>query len=166
MTGYLNIEQFKKEEFILREGQIARKLWFVENGLVRIYQLNDGKEEIKWFANEGDFVTSMYSFISQKTGYDNIQALEETSMVSITYQNLQTLYKIYPSFERVGRLISEQYFVLLEEHALSLRFRTAKERYENLLKTEVYLLQKVSLGFIASYLGITQETLSRIRGKK
>ena len=142
LENLLKVEQFEKDDFILKEGSTIRKLYFVESGLLRGFHYKDEKEVINWFCNEGQFATSMYSFVSQKPSYENIQAIEKTTLFSINYQDLQNLYET------------------------SLQFQTAKERYTNFLQSEEYLLQRVSLGFLASYLGITQETLSRIRAKK
>jgi CRP-like cAMP-binding protein len=108
----------------------------------------------------------MYSFVSQKASYENIQAIEPATLYAITFDDLQKLYKNYPTFDKIGRLLTEQYYVALEERIMSLQFQTAIERYQSLMQNENYLLQRVSLGMIASYLGISQETLSRIRSKK
>jgi CRP-like cAMP-binding protein len=94
-----------------------------------------------------------------------VQALEETEVIEIPYSVLQHLYKIFPETERLGRIITENYYIKLEERFLSLQFKTAKERYQKLLNSKPSLIQRVSLGQIASYLGITQETLSRIRAE-
>ena len=166
LENLLKVEQYEKDDFILKEGSTIRKLYFVESGLLRGFHYKDEKEVINWFCNEGQFATSMYSFVSQKPSYENIQAIEKTTLFSINYQDLQNLYETYPAFDRIGRLLTEQYYVQLEERIISLQFQTAKERYTNFLQSEEYLLQRVSLGFLASYLGITQETLSRIRAKK
>jgi CRP/FNR family transcriptional regulator, anaerobic regulatory protein len=165
LENLLKVEQFEKDDFILREGRTTKKLYFVESGLLRGFHYKEGKEVINWFCNEGQFATSMYSFVSQKPSYENIQAIEATKLFSIAYQDLQKLYQTYPAFDKIGRLLTEQYYVALEERIISLHFQTAKERYKSLLQNEEYLLQRVSLGFLASYLGITQETLSRIRKK-
>ncbi len=166
LENLLKVERFEKDDFILKAGSTIRKLYFVESGLLRGFYYKDDKEVINWFCNEGQFATSMYSFVSQKPSYENIQAIEKTTLFSINYKDLQNLYQTYPAFDKIGRLLTEQYYVALEERIISLQFQTAKERYESLLQNEGYLLQRVSLGFLASYLGITQETLSRIRAKK
>ena len=158
-------EEFLKDSFLLREGQIARKLYFVESGLLRGFHYKDSKEVINWFSYENLFATAMYSFVSQKPSYENIQALENTKVKTITYQKLQDLYKRHPDFERIGRLLTEQYYIQLEERLISLQFQTAKERYENILQKEPQLIHRISLGHLASYLGMTQENLSRVRSK-
>jgi CRP-like cAMP-binding protein len=91
--------------------------------------------------------------------------LEETDLIKIPYASLQGLYKNYPETERVGRILTENYYIKLEERLLNIHFKTAKERYQTLLEKKPSLLQRASLGQIASYLGISQETLSRIRAE-
>jgi CRP-like cAMP-binding protein len=166
LQNVLKIEQFAKDDFVLKEGGAAKKLYFVESGLLRGFHYKEGKEIINWFCNEGQFATSMYSFVSQKASYENIQAIEPATLYAITFDDLQKLYKNYPTFDKIGRLLTEQYYVALEERIMSLQFQTAIERYQSLMQNENYLLQRVSLGMIALYLGISQETLSRIRSKK
>jgi CRP-like cAMP-binding protein len=166
LESLVKVEQFEKDDFISKQGTVIKKMYFVESGLLRGFYYKGEKEVINWFCVEGEFASSMYSFVSQKPSYENIQALEKTTLISISYQDLQQLYKTYPEFDKIGRLLTEQYYVELEERLISLQFMSAKERYEFLLQNEKYLLQRVSLGYLASYLGITQETLSRIRAKK
>ena len=91
--------------------------------------------------------------------------MEESTVWSITLDNLLSLYDQYPELERVGREITEQYYIRLEERYVNAQFKTAIERYEELLTSRPHILQRASLGYIASFLGISQETLSRIRSK-
>ena len=126
--------------------------------------MQDGKEITTWFASENDAVTSMYSFITQKPSYETIEVLEDCILYEINYENVQLLLKKYPEFNLIGRLLTEKYYIKLEERTMSLQFQSATERYLKLLQ-QPQLLQKASLGMIASYLGISQETLSRIRKK-
>jgi CRP/FNR family transcriptional regulator, anaerobic regulatory protein len=159
-------ETVKKDEFILQEGRIAKKMYFLNKGLIYCHYTKEDKQVINWFAKDGDFFTSMYSFISQKPSYESIQAIEDSMFYSISYENLQMLYQKHPTFDKIGRLIVEKYYIEVEENIIAIKFKTAKERYDELQEKEPNLLQRVSLGKIASYLGINQETLSRIRGKK
>ena len=94
-----------------------------------------------------------------------IQAIEDCVLTELSFSSLQNLYKTFPETERLGRIITENYYIKLEERILSLQFKTAKERYQKLMQKKPSLIQRVSLGQIASYLGITQETLSRIRAE-
>jgi CRP-like cAMP-binding protein len=159
-----NIVQFYKNEMILKQGKICKNLYFIEKGLTRGYRIDDdGKDITNWFAPEGTLATSTYSFISQKPSFENIVALEDCSMRMISRKSLYDLYEKFPAMNEMGRELVEIYYLELEERVNLLQFQTAKQRYENFVKNESYLLQRTSLGYIASYLGITQETLSRIR---
>jgi len=115
---------------------------------------------------EGEFIISVYSFFSRKPSFENIEVLEDCVLQSINWDQLQFIYKDFPEFNLTGRIVTEQYYIRSEERAISLQTLTAKQRYENLLQTYPGILQKVTLGQIASYLSIKQETLSRIRGKR
>lgn len=155
---------FSKGHILLSEKKRATDLIFINKGIVRGFYYLDGKEITNWFAQEGEFAACFYAFISQTEAFETIEALEDTSATLISYAALQTLYLKFPETERIGRLITENYYIKLEERILSLQFKTAKERYQYLTEYRADLLQRVSLGQIAAYLGITQETLSRIRG--
>ena len=155
-----------KGQIILQEGRIAKKLYFVGQGLLCGKLNRDGKEIINWFAYENQFLTSLYSFISQKQSYESIETLEKCLLYEISYDNLQLLYKHNSTFEKLGRILSEQYYIQLEERTLSLQYLSANEKYKQFLEKEPELYQRISLGQLSSYLGISQETLSRIRSKK
>ena len=152
-------------ELLLNQGAVCRHIYFLESGLVRGFYHLKGKEVTSWFAFANEVVTSMYSFVRQCPSLENVAVLEETTLYSLSYNNLQWLYQHYPEFNFIGRLIAEKYYTELEERTLSLQHQTATERYQHLLTHQPNLLQRVSLGQIASYLGISQETLSRVRAK-
>jgi CRP-like cAMP-binding protein len=154
-----------KGEFLLEEGKVCNYLYFVERGCLRGYYNLDGKEVTYWFSTEGMFATSFYSFISRKPSYETIRVLEDSSLIAIHFDDLTNLYKGFHEIETLGRLVNERYYLQLEERTYALQFLSAKERYEKMLSNNPTWLQRISLGFLASYLGITQETLSRIRGK-
>lgn len=156
---------FTKGDYILEEGKVCNYLYFVEQGCLRGYYNLDGKEVTYWLSTEGMFATSFYSFISRKPSYETIRALEDSSLIAIHFDDLTSLYKDFHEIETLGRLVNERYYLQLEERTYALQFLSAKERYEKMLSNNPTWLQRISLGFLASYLGITQETLSRIRGK-
>jgi CRP-like cAMP-binding protein len=156
---------FAKGEVIISCYERCDCIYFIDKGLVRGYYYDDGKEVTHWFAQEQEFATSFYSFITSKPALEHVQALEETEVIEIPYTTLQYLYKTFQETERLGRIITETYYIKLEERILNIHFKTAKERYQKLVNSKPFLIQRVSLGQIASYLGITQETLSRIRSE-
>ena len=161
----ISIKKIEKGSIVLHQGNICRNLYFIKSGFVRGFYNQDGKEITSWFAFENEPFTSMYSFVSQKSSLENLEILEDSVLYDISYENLQLLFKKYSEFNLIGRLLIEKYYIELEERTISLQFQSAKERYQNIIDNQPQLLQKASLGMIASYLGISQETLSRIRNK-
>jgi CRP-like cAMP-binding protein len=155
----------KKDQAIMEIGNRCDDLFFVEKGLLRGYYYSDGKEITNWFTQEGEFATCFYSFISMRPSFETIEALENSDLIQIPYTSLQNLYLNFPETERLGRMITEAYYIKLEERLLSIQFKTAQERYQNFILSKPSIAQRASLGQIASYLGITQETLSRIRAE-
>ena len=155
--------QLEKGSVLLNNNERCSSLYFIKQGIIRGYYYQDGKEVTSWFAQENEFATCFYAFITKSNSFETIQAIESCSLIEISYEALQHLYSKFPETEHVGRIITENYYIKLEERLLNIQFKSAKERYENLLKTKPSLIQRAALGQIASYLGITQETLSRIR---
>jgi CRP-like cAMP-binding protein len=155
-----------KNELLLSEGKTCRHLYFLCQGAIRGYYNLEGKEITYWFGFENDFVTSFHSFITGEPAVENIQLIEGCVLLSITKEKLTQLCNQYHEIERVVRIAYEKYYIRLEERFVNNQFKTAAERYEKLLNETSYILERVPLGMVASYLGITQETLSRVRGKK
>ncbi len=157
---------FKKGETVLKEGKICNYLYYINKGMMTgHYHLQD-QEVCNWFALENDFATSYYSFITRQPSYEIITCIENTSVQAISHSKLNELYRMFPETERAGRLILEDYYSRLEERLISIQFKSAKERYHSLLKNRPEIIQRAPLGRIASYLGMKQETLSRIRADK
>lgn len=154
-----------KNTILVNERERCRNLYFIQKGLVRGYYYDENKEITHWFAQEQEFATSFYSFITGKTSPETIEALEDCELIQISYNDLQDLYKKFPETERIGRIVTEKYYIKLEERFLNQRIRSAKDRYLALLEKNPALLNRAALGQIASYLGIAQETLSRVRAE-
>lgn len=154
-----------KNEYLVAEGKICRDLYFLEKGALRGFYNLDGKEITHWFGFENDFVTSFHSFITQEPAVENIQLIEGSILWKISKETLTDLCNEHHEIERLLRIAYEKYYIRLEERFVNAQFKTASERYENLLGQTPHILERVSLGCIASYLGISQETLSRIRSK-
>lgn len=155
----------EKNTHLVTINERSDSLYFIENGLIRGYYFDNGKEITNWFAQEQEFATCFYAFVANASSYEAIQAIEDCVLIQIPQNILQELYIKFPETERIGRIITENYYIKLEERLLNIQFKTAKERYQNILHKKTSLLQRASLGQIASYLGITQETLSRIRAE-
>ncbi|KAA6430307.1 Crp/Fnr family transcriptional regulator [Rufibacter glacialis] len=157
--------EIPRNSFLVKEGMVCNNLYFLEKGCLRGYYNLDGKEVTYWFGFEDNFVTSFYSFISRKPSVENIQALEDSALWSISFEALNQLFDAHKDLERLVRIINEQYYIRLEERFMAMQFKTARERYEQLIENSPHILHRISLGQTASYLGISQETLSRIRSQ-
>jgi len=166
LTAVIFIKVGVKGEIIVSQDKICDQLFFIKRGFLRGFHYHNGKEITSWFGFENDFATSIYSFVSRKQGYENIEVIENSILIGITYKDLNTIYRLHPEFNLAGRLLTERYYIELMERTLCLQFQTAKQSYEQLVATKPHILKRASLGHVASYLGISQETLSRIRAKK
>ncbi len=149
----------------MQEGRTCRHLYFLEQGALRGFYNLDGKEITHWFGFENDFVTSFHSFSTQQPAVENIQLLEGSILWAISKEKLMQLLHEYHELERVLRIAYEKYYIRLEERFVNAHFKTATERYQSLLEQAPHIIERVPLGVIASFLGISQETLSRIRAR-
>lgn len=166
LDAHLEVLSFKKNEVILQEGKVCNYLYFVNSGVIGGHYFSGENEVCNWIATEGDLATSYYSFISRTPSYEIIECFEACTLQAISESNVQRLYNLFPESERAGRLILEEYYSRLEERLIGIQFKSAKERYEALLDKRPEIVLRAPLGRVASYLGIKQETLSRIRAGK
>ncbi|MGL4629649.1 MAG: Crp/Fnr family transcriptional regulator [Leadbetterella sp.] len=163
-VSYFKELRLKKGDFFLKQDKICKHIGFIVTGTVRIYYLNQNAEETTYgFCQENCLTTSFKSFISQTPSHLILQAIEDTMLLTIDYDSLNLLYKNYPVWQNLGRIITQNEFLLMEQYASILNNETAKEKYLRLLKEQPTILQKATIEDIASYLGITRRTLSRIR---
>jgi CRP-like cAMP-binding protein len=156
-------KQYKKGDSILTEGSVCQQVGFVEKGLTRGFYYEGGKDVTTYFASEEEPCLSVYSFISQQPSLESIEVLEDSTIWSVAHDALQNLYKEFPELNLIGRLLIENYYMLLEEHLRSLKHKSSKDRYLQFIEKEPDLVQRVSLTHIASFLGMTKENLSRVR---
>lgn len=158
-------EHFPSRHLLLRPGQVARQIHFIEQGLVHGFGIYRDRKVSSWFMREGDFVISVVSFITQSPSTESVELLEPSVVDSLSYDSLQQLYQQFPEFNRIGRMLTEKYYVLSEQRAHGLRTGNAAERYAHLLRDFPDIFQRVQVKQIASYLGIVPETLSRLRAR-
>ncbi len=165
LVNQFTIEKFSKNEFLIKAGEKSDTFYFLIKGLVRIYYYTEEKEITNMFAPENNIVIGAYSIITGEKNYSNYEAYENTISLKINYDVLESFYKKYHSLERLGRILIEKYYTAFMYKTYSVLFLSAEERYQILLKENPDLFNRVSLKHIASYLGIQQETLSRLRAK-
>ncbi len=160
---YIQIYHKKKGDFLLKKGQITGSLFVLEKGLVRGYYQQKDKQIDVWFGFENTILGSTYQMYKSRPSLEYIECLEDCTVHALPNEKLLRLYKDFPEFNIIGRRFTEDYCLLLEERAYQLQTMSAAERYHKLLKDYPEAVKRIPLGNIASYLGITQETLSRIR---
>lgn len=159
-------QHFKKGEIRVNPSEFDEQIYYIKKGGCRSFYLKDGKDITFSFAFESNLLISARSKLTKKDYPEIIEFLEDTEAFSLKLLPFDELCKDYPQFARFSLTILYRYNTFLEERIINLQCKTAKERYEWLLSKYPKLLQKATLGHIASFLGITPETLSRIRADK
>ncbi|MDI9341904.1 MAG: Crp/Fnr family transcriptional regulator [Sediminibacterium sp.] len=159
-------KSFKKGEIIHDANTICTKSYFIQNGLMRTYFIKDGKEITEYFSAENEWVNSPRSFMQQQLDIYYIDTLEPTDCFCLNVKDLVFLFDNFPEMERYARLSMGTVFGHYMDRITSMRFTTAKEKYNHFCETYSAIYHRVPLGMVSSYLGIAQETLSRIRAEK
>lgn len=164
ISRYFTTKTVAKNEFLIRPGQVADDLSFILQGGFRIYSINnEGKEVVSWLAFEGQFISEYVSFFSDYASPEYIQALEDVQLLSISKKDLNHLYERHPKWACFGRLLAEEILVHIKQYFFSLIKESAEERYKKLMERKPQILQRVPLKYIASFIGVTDTSLSRIR---
>lgn len=166
ITASFELVNLKKGEKLLSEHQRARYLYFVEKGLLHNYYHHDGRQISSWFYAENAFVTAWHSFYTQKPSYEGIECLEDCTLLRISHADYQTLIADFYTFGNFARLLAEEMLAFLDEFSKAWSFLSARDKYALLRQHFPSIELRVKLGLIASFLGISQETLSRIRAGK
>lgn len=166
IRGLISEISFPKGHRIIRSEKIEKSIYFIKKGMVRAYAIHQEQETTFWFGKEGDTVLSMNSYVLNQKGYEDIELLEDSVFFKVDFDALQALYENDIYIANWGRKFAEFELVKTEERLISRQFKSASERYQDLLKQSPELIQRVQLGHIASYLGITQVSLSRIRAER
>ena len=159
------IKTVKKGDFLLKQDQICRYSFLIEDGVARKYYLNDGKEITTELFFENDLAISFESYALQKPSREIIQAITEVRVSMTEYTAFEKAKKKNPKLTELDLMLTEYYAIWLEDRLFQFHTLDATGRYKLLLKNHAQVLQNVPLTFIASYLGISLETLSRIRAK-
>lgn len=156
-------KKLARKDYLLKAGQISGSVYFIQTGLLRSYYVKGGKEISSWFMKEGDICISVESFFTQQYGQENIQAIEDTVVNYISYEELQRIYKDFPEFNLIGRILVERCYVLNAQRTSAMWMQRAHDRYDWLSTQSPDLLQRVPAKYLASYMGITEVMLSNIK---
>ena len=148
---------------LVKEGQLSDKTFFIIKGCARAYYLKEGKDISDWFAFEDEFISSINSFFLNVPSPHYIEVLEDSILLEISRNDVEKLSEKYHDFERLTKVIVTKTMLQQQQRIVSMQFYTAEEKYKNLLSIRKDITNRVPLTHIASYIGITLETLSRIR---
>lgn len=165
------VEHFKKGEIIHLSGSVFDKIYFINHGLIRAYIIDAEAKDFTWnlfFNDKNSEMTNVYvvdyeSFVNKRESKITFEVLEDCELISTTYDNLSLFYNESKTSERFGRIMAELAYSSVHNSVINKLTKTAQERYEELIKNSPYLLEKVPQYHIASFLGITPQSLSRIK---
>ena len=157
-----------KGEYFVQQGQVCSKVGFLLKGIIRAYHIANDKEYTSYFnfGERNQFVTSFSSFITRKPSAESLHALDDCELLVISHADLHSLYEQSPALQKLGRIMAEANYVLAMQRIYSLQHQSAQERYAELLHIYPNLINQVPHHYVASYLGVTPESLSRIRKAK
>lgn len=159
------VEKIKKKQIIIPAGEVSDYMYFICKGMVRIYYNKEDKEITNWFIQENMLFTSTYAIATQLPNLYNYETIENTIVLKIKYERLESFYNKYHSIANLGRLLILKYYAQFMKKTYDILFLSAEERYSLFLEEHSDLVNRISLRYIASYIGVSQETISRIRAK-
>ncbi len=171
ITQLLNKTLKKKDiklgDTIIKGDEINDTLFFIEKGLVRGFyykeENNESHEVTSWIVNENNFIYVPHSFILKVPSLETVEALEDCTLISLRYDDLHEIFMKYPESNIIGRVLTETYLLLYDERIRSLRMMNAQQRHELFKKQQPDIYQRAPFKHIASFLGVSPETFSRIR---
>ena len=162
---YFEIKALKKKDFLLQNGKICNFIGFIVDGTIRHFHIKDGVEKTCDISFENSWVTDFQSFTHNSYSIMNLQAMEDTTVFVIRKENLYKLYTDCNRYETFGRLMAEQVAQRATEIAMSLSSDKPEERFQNLINKQPDLFQRIPQKYIANFLGVSPESLSRIRNR-
>lgn len=165
LTSAMERVVLPKNHLIISAEKVERYIYIIEKGIARAYNNTDKQQTTFWFGEETDFILSFNSYINQQPGYENIALLEDSILHRIANNTLQLLYNSNVNLANWGRKLAELELLKTEKRLINKQFKTATERYQDLISETPSLIQRVQLTHIASYLGVSPVTLSRIRAE-
>ncbi len=164
---HIYAKKVKKRDLLLREGQVSNQICFLISGAFRQFYMIDGEEKTTFFFFENHFVCDYDSFLTLRPCDHNIEAMEDSELLAFDRETLLRMYRLYPTFETFGRLIAESVYLCIKDRLMHFLLNTPEERYRRFLQSTEsdIILQRVPQHYVASYLGITPVSLSRIRAR-
>ena len=166
LVAHSTFNTYKKGEIVVREGEYSKKAYLIVKGSSRAYYLKDGKDISDWFSFENEIAASIVSFFSDKPSPHYVEFMEDSVVFEFSKDILDQLSKKYHDFERfIGKVVTETMLGLCER-LYTIQFNKAEERYNHITTIFPNITNRIPLTHIASYLGITLETLSRVRNPK
>ncbi|MVN22031.1 Crp/Fnr family transcriptional regulator [Mucilaginibacter arboris] len=166
ISSYFQLTTLNKGDYFLKAGQICNKLSFHKSGLIRVYVATEKKEVTQWISTQGYFVTDLAGIMFNKPTKYNIQALTDCELYTIKTDDYNRIGNFIPKWHQLEKLFIARCFTFLEDRIFMLLSMTAAERYKLFFENQKELFNQVPLQYIASMLGMTPETLSRLRKKK
>ncbi len=160
---FFHPRKLKKGQCLYSPGEVATETGFILKGVFRVYYLVNGKESTRFLGSENIFISSVPSFTTQKPCIEYVEALENADLLMLSFQDLQQMCNMSPRWDRLVRYLAEYSYNEQQRRIYSLIALTAQERYEEFTKSRSDLIQRIPQYIIANYLGISPETLSRIR---
>lgn len=166
ILSFFNVMKVKKNEILLTNGQVSQRTFFVTKGCLRVFFINElGQDSTRYFAFENQFVTALVSFITNDASQEFIQAVEDSEIYYITHNDFYHLLEIVPQWEKFYRIYLEIAYVTNTKRLMSFLIQDALEKYRQLLEENPIIARRLSNKMVASYLNISQETLSRLKSK-
>jgi len=163
IKAYLTPKKLRKKQYLLQEGDVCKAIAFVEKGLLREYLVDTAGEHIVQFALEGWTISDLFSFLTGEPATYNIDALEDAELVLISKSAHEELLRMQPKYETYMRLLITNAYVALQRRLTSIISAPSEEQYTTFTQIYPDIVQRVPQHMIASYLGLTPETLSRVR---
>jgi CRP-like cAMP-binding protein len=164
LSRQTKVGTFKRRNILLRPGEVANHIYFINKGLLRAYYVDeDGVETTFWLMKEMDMMASAFSFFTRQPGDLTIEVMEDCELVFIDYNTLEEVYKEYLEFNIVGRVLVQRYYALSDERAMILRMKRVIDRYSYMMEHYPDLMKRVYQKYMASYLDMTEATFSKTK---
>ncbi|WP_299058670.1 Crp/Fnr family transcriptional regulator [uncultured Polaribacter sp.] len=160
----MTYQKYPKHTILHEAGKVCNHMYIIVSGISRVFYYKEDKDITCYFAAEKETMTAIDSFIQRTKSKYFVEALEDLEVFKIAHSDLENLFESNPKYERFGRLFLQQLYIDLVERIDDLQLHTAQERYKKLLAKKPYLFKRVHAKHIASFLGMTPETFSRVRG--